>query len=529
MPPAVNWPTRTKQLLKSSIITSLIAILTLCASTALQGQKITWSPAIEGPSNSYVLSVVGEDSVGNLFVVRARDHGDFSPKEHWIERYNSAMEMDFSTPLKLERKDLGVFRFEALKYIQGKLMLFTSFYNKASHRNTAYVAEMNAEGDVITDFKQLDEIVAVKLGNVGSFDFVVSQDSTKILIYHSEPYEKYKSEKFHYKVIDHHLNVLWEQQISLPYKSRDFEIVKYRIDAPGNVHLLSKVTDNEEKWVKGRPNFHYTMISYDWRKKQLQEYEVNLGEKSISDISFEFDAQGNIIAAGFYSNLARTLNNIAGTFYLKINPREGGVVNTDLRDFEQSFITEFIGERKAVKGKELLNYNIDHFIMTEDGGAIMVGEQVYKSVTCYSDPTTNIQTCDNNFYYNDLIIVKFSADGKTQWTRRIPKEQHSINDHGFFSSYLLAYAADVVHISFNENSYNFGIDEDRRRAMTSVRKAVAAHVTVSGDGTVAVNPLFKPGDQDIMLRPQAHRQTAPNSVIIFGQRKRHYRFGRWTF
>lgn len=508
----------------------LFLVFTLMTTGALQAQNVAWSDEITIERETYIKSIIGEDAQGKSYVLRARNNGSLAPGDYWIECYSNDMKLEYTNPLELPVSGSAKHRFERILFVKGKMLMFTSHYNSQIKKNVAYLSVINSEGKPLIQPRAVDEITAYKLRNIGEFDFVMSPDSSMVLVYHNEPYQKYTNEKFSYKVIDHNLNVLWRQEMSLPYKNREFSIIQYRLDTKGDVHMLAKITDTEEKFVKGDPNYHYTILSYYHERNALKEYEINLGDKSISDITFKMDQDNNLLAAGFYSNVARTESHVGGTFFLKIDTKTGKVTNRGRRDFEKSFIQEFIGEKKAERGKELFNYNINQFIARPDGGSIIVAEQVVKNVTCYTDPRTGFQNCNDNYYYNDLIIVSFNADGSIQWTKRVPKTQHSINDNGFYSSYIIAYVDGTLHLAYNENPLNFDKDDDHHhRTMTNVRKSIVAHVSIEKDGKSKMGRLFNAGENTVVIRPKIHKQSADSRVIIYGQKKKVYRFGKVNF
>ncbi len=75
--------------------------------------------------------------------------------------------------------------------------------------------------------------------NSGNYDYSISQDSSKVLIYYNLLYRKGKSEQFGFIVLDKGFRKLWSRQITLPYKDELFDINDYIIDNAGNF-LLSR-------------------------------------------------------------------------------------------------------------------------------------------------------------------------------------------------------------------------------------------------------------------------------------------------
>ena len=507
-----------------------LLILLLGWSVLTLGQKLQWSETHEIPEDTYIKTIIGEKEAGHLFVLRAKTGGRFSTGEYWIEKHNSDMSRAHSKPLNIPMERNVPHRLERVVLLDEKLVLFTSCFQKANRANVAYATVISEDGLLLEEPQALDTIRVDKVGNQGEFKFRLSEDGGRVLLLRTEPYEKFTTERFHLKVINHDLSIAWGQNFNLEYKNREFDVESVRLDEQTNVHMLARINNTDGAPKPGQPNFHYTLFSYDRASNNLREYEIKLPNRAVSDITFKVSNDGDLLAAGFYSNQTDGEAYVGGTFFLRINPSSGAVVAKGIKDFEKSFVSKFIGDRKADRGNELYNYAIDHFITKEDGGFMIIGEQIVKSVSCYTDPRTGFENCNDNYYYNDIIVVNFDSTGAIQWARQVPKRQHSINDNGFFSSYLRSYHNGRLHLAFNENPVNMKVAEgERPKPMTGLRKSIVAQVTIDEKGNMTKKQLFSNKDRSINLRPKIHRQGRDNAVIIYGQRKRNYQFGRLVF
>ena len=113
-------------------------------------------------------------------------------------------------------------------------MLLTSIRDKKAGKSYAFAYPISNKGVVGSKFKKIGEI-SMDGRKSGTFDFQISQDSSKFLVYHNNPYDKYNNEKFSYKVYDNKLNLVWEKDVQLPYKDKYFSIEDYILDNAGNV------------------------------------------------------------------------------------------------------------------------------------------------------------------------------------------------------------------------------------------------------------------------------------------------------
>ncbi|MBN4051272.1 hypothetical protein JYU16_00500 [bacterium AH-315-M05] len=512
--------------MKKIICLTLLSVTLIRASA--QNLNVRWGAELKHPSGSYINSIIGEDNDG-FYVMRTK--GKLLRKSRlWLERYsNKTMKQIFSKELLMPNTKGKEVDFEDLKYVDGKLLLFTSYFNKKLRKNYAFVQHINEKGIVSRNFKEMDQITVTKTSNRGSFDFILSEDSTKILVYHNAPYEKYSNEKFSYKVIDKDLNVIWSKSIELPYRDKYFSISNYLVDNFGNVYMLAEIYPDRQKGEKkerGKQNAKFVILAYYYKTGELKEFDVTLKDKWISEITFKVDKQGNLVAGGFYSN--DKYFSIAGTFYLTIDKKTKIVKAKGIKEFSKAFLMEFMSERKADKGKELKRFYFDHFVLRDDGGAVMVAEQYYVKVTTYTDSKGNTRTT-YHYYYNDIIVVSISPDGTITWAKKIPKKQHSTNDGGPYSSYIFAVFGDKMYFIFNDNPKNIQIyktDPKKIKYMNKPKKSIATLVTVDSNGEMKRIPMFSAKDFDVIIRPKLHLQSSDKDLIIYGQKRSIYKFGK---
>jgi hypothetical protein len=509
--------------------------------------NVKWGKDYQFPKRSYIKKIIGEDATG-FYVLRSQGERNNREGEMILERYSTDnITLLSSSKISVPKIKGESVRYEQILYLNGNLILFTSYYDKTEGTNAVYAQFLDETGRVNSEVRQLNKFPALQRKNTGDFEIVVSQDSSMILICSSEPFEKYSNEKLSYRVFDLELNPIWSTELELPYSGKELKISNHILDNTGNVHMLAKVI-RKDKNEKGQANYYFTILSYIYKDDAVKEYELSLRDKSISDIAFKLSPSGDLVAAGFYSNTTRgqqTSNTqfgfnimstqeqkslVAGTFYMKIDQRNQKVISRGIKEFDKSFLSEFMSSKNIDKGKELYSYLIDHLIIREDGGAILVGEQYFSSMICNYDPRTGIRNCNYHYYYNDIVVVNINPDGSIDWARKVPKKQHSVNDRGFYSSYICVYDSQKLFLLFNDNAKNIGQQDERRiRYMNNAQRAIVMLATVDNKGNVKRSPLFSAKDQKVIVRPKIFKQTGANSGIMYGQKRKTYKMGRMLF
>jgi hypothetical protein len=504
----------------------LALILSLSAPLFAQDVTVKWGN-LNKRKNKWTEAryIVGRDETG-FYVFSSRFHGI---SHIYLERYNNDNNLEWNKELELPESDGKRVDLEKIIYLDGKLLLFTSHYNRKLDKNIAYVNTISEDGKVNNDQKQIDYISSGKKMNAGNFDFILSHDSANVLVYHNEPYDKNAQDKFSLKVLNSDLEITWKKDISVPYLDQDFYISNYIVSPDEKVYMLAKIQEGKREKKGGKPNYKYTILSYGEEDDKPKEFLISLADKFISDISFEIDKENNLVCAGFYSK--KNSADIAGTFYLVIDSDDEKVISRSIKDFDEKTLSQFMSSRKARKKRELYDYELRRLIPKSDGGSLLVAEQFYVRVVSSTDPKTGFTTYTYYYNYNDIIIVDIDKKGEIGWVTRIPKLQVSTNDEGYYSSFALSIDAnDKVYIVYNDNRKNLLKPGKRIKSMSNLRKAMPALVIVDGrTGEYTKKALFDLKEKKVYLKPKLYMKTGPNEMVIYATRMKKYMFGTINF
>ncbi|MCD6069366.1 MAG: hypothetical protein K0S33_4192 [Bacteroidetes bacterium] len=506
----------------------LLLFILAAISTGLGAQTVnlTWGPEMSRPKKTDISGLIGADKTS--FYCLRTSMALFSRGDMALEKYNKTnMELeyvkDFELP-KVNGKDLS---FGAVYILQGKMLVFAFRYDKDQDKNIAYVQKVNtSDGAMIGTPKEIDYIAATKRRNSGSFDFVLSEDSSKILLLHNEPFEKYSKEKFSYKVFDANANEIWSAALELPYTDKAFTISNYRVDNDGNVFMLASIEKEKADRERKKPRYRYELISYLYKTKSVKETEISIEDKFITDVAFRINEKGNIVIGGFYSN--KTSYGLAGTFFLSMDRESRKVLSSGYKDFSTEFLGEFMSARRAEKHKELYNYSIDYLVTKSDGGVYMIGEQYYMYTVTTTDPKTGATHTTYHYYYNDIIVVSVNPDASIAWVKKVPKLQHTTNDNGYYSSYSMDVVGDKLYLIYNDNPKNLLADATKvKNGIT--KKMVTVLATVDSKGTLERNVMFVAKEAKIFTRPKIALQLGPKESLFYAIKKKKYKFGRINY
>lgn len=512
---------------KILLFLSIILIMVITAH-AQKNIEVKWGPELKSDKRSSFVDFIGEDEQG-FYVLKSTRKG-YTIQKYSKDNLSLLLSNDFEMP-EVGRDRVSLF---GIYQIEGKMLMFSTLYQKKELQQTIYVQEISADGVPNSKYKKIDEYTYEEKKNHGGFDLAISPDKSKFLLYRGNTYDKHANEQFSYKVFDNTFNILWEKSFELPYRDKVVSLFDVKLSNEGNVYLSANISPDRkkgEKYERRIQNEKYNIFAYYPETDALRQYEIDLGTgKWVSDITYTINTEGNVQVGGFYSNEGSS--SMDGTFFLTIDKDSKEVESKNLKEFDREFLLNFMKEKHVDKGRELGVFDLSDIILRDDGGVIFVAEYYRFYTTTVTDQNGNTRTT-YHYLYNDIITINVDPDGTIDWISHIPKKQHTTNDIGYYSSYSLIVNKDKLHFIFNDNPKNiqqYEKDPRKLKDMTNPRKSISMLSTIDADGNVRRAPLFQAKDFKTILRPQFYYELEEDGkVIIFGVKGSKYKFGKIDF
>ncbi len=168
------------------------------------------------------------------------------------------------------------------------------------------------------------------------------------------------------------------------------------------------------------------------------------------------------------------------------------------------------------------NYQVQHLIVKNDGGFVLVAEVHYITsrsnyapgmgfYSFYSPYTTTIV---HEYHFNDIMALSYDKDGTRQWNAFVPKEQYSQEDGGLFSSYALLNSGGTLAFIFND----FNPSQSRIKL-----------ATLSADGQKDIRSFTAEGNDDPDWMPSKGKQVAGRILIVPCLHKKQICFAKVVF
>ncbi len=504
-------------------------VFSIFNANAQQGAQSQWGPTYKMPSKLST-RIVCEDATG-FYIIRSQRRAS---KGIVLEKFDNKMNLKYSEELIIPRKDKDLMLFEDVVYINKQLVLLVSYFDRKNKKNYYFAYPIDDKGKVGSKFKLLDENTT-EGRNGSNYDFVLSKDTTKLLLYYNPPFDNKADEKFHYKVFDQSFNLIWEKEVELPYKDKLVSINDYIIDNEANVFMLLTISPDRkkgEKETKIEQAKKFMVLSYKYKAGKFEQYEIKLKDKWIESINYDYNPSLNqLVLGGFYSNDDK-MGLVNGLFYMKLEINTGVVQVSSMKPFDKDFMVDMVGEKKADKGKGLSEFYFDYFFSKKDGGAYIVAEQYYITVITTTDSKGNTHT-RYVYHYNDIIVASISPKGEIDWIKKITKKS-SDGAGGYYLSYAINHneEKDDLNIVFNDNPKNIELykkDPNKLATVGNLKKSVAIWVSLNSEGNMKRVPLFTAKELDkIILQPKTHMRSE-NDITVYGIRGKEYKFGKISF
>ena len=525
---------------KLLFIAITVLSISMFAQTKSKNVDIIYGDQLKSSSKETLSDIVARDNSGIITLktsIKGLKKGLIT-----LERFDNKMKLVKTAEVDLtynkKARDL-----ERFIDIDGQLFLFTSFFNKKTKMNYLFVQSINKSRLTLnSDMQKIAEIDCSdkKKNNTGFFHVKYSNDSSKVLVYYDLPYVKKTAEKFGVEVFDNKMHQLWEKDIVLPYLDELYAVKNVIIDKEGNVLFLGKLyQDKAKETVKGEVNFKYHLLVYSDDGKKLNKHDIVLKDKYITDMKLGISPKGNILCAGFYSNKGTW--SINGSYFLAFDGETKDLIKESTEEFSLDFVTEGMREKtekktkkKAANGKdaEMYQYDLDNFIMREDGGGVLIAEQYYVHVitSSYTDSQGNFRTKKTyHYYYNHIIVISISPDGDIEWTKKIIKKQHTINEPGYYSSYALAVVKDKMYFIFNDHPKNLMYEKGAKIYSYTYKKYMVPVVTVDSNGKITKEILFTAKDVETLAVPKISEQVSSDELILYTSKKKYNQFLKLRF
>tara|TARA_R110002049_G_scaffold73966_2_gene191063 strand:- start:2442 stop:4115 length:1674 start_codon:yes stop_codon:yes gene_type:complete len=382
----------------------------------------------------------------------------------YIQKFNGETLNEVSrTEYKLKDVFPGNFVKERIVQLQDRCYFFYSSWSgkKTKHERLYYrEIDLNTGKLVGENIKLID--VAGKLagsptytmsfgfgsyGVVDKFDFLVSNDESKLLINYRKKPEVKRDTKSHdifgVNVFDLKLSEIWSNEYEMPYTERRMNVLDFAVDSNGKGFMLAKVfhddsNENKKKKKDKEANYHIELFRFLKGDNSIQKTKIELDEKFINGIAL-FESNNSIVCSGFYNKGKDEKSgffsknskgkNADGLFVFKIS-NDGELIDKISHEIPVDILNQYVSDKTKNRNEkedkedeaEFKSIKLKDVVIYDDGSIILIGEQNYVITHTFTSMNGGTRTTFT-YYYNDMLISKIDPEGNLVWMKKLPKRQ----------------------------------------------------------------------------------------------------------
>ena len=430
--------------------TAILWIIFFCNFNILRAQEfLKLGPSIESKNTDRTYALIYYDSSSYALM---RSDKDFKYAE--TETYDEKLKLKNSFVSTPERRNYG-----GVINLEGRLYMLFSKYRLNSVLQqyedvSLWAMPMNRDSFTVgTDSFALVQPFTLKSALYRG-NFVLSPDRSKLLVYDWEEdgdIEEVKglSNEIMLRVYDNRFNLLWSRKVYLaPNNSgkRVMSIKKLRVSNSGEAAILTDYFRNHRSYSLREVTADPTLFFVGEKTSDFSRLTPNLGNLFFNELDFMYDAEGNIIWFGFYSN--RKYFQQAGFFYIKINAARNKILSKKISSFDTDLLKSVLKKNKLKASTELRNFETAYFKISKNGDLIVSAERRPYGVA--------------NHKSHDIIVLRFDSNGTLLWSKHIFKYNIFAQSLKVFLDHYLQIDNDDIYILYNQGIY----------AETGIAKAV---------------------------------------------------------
>lgn len=296
-----------------------------------------------------------------------------------LERYDERMNMVRYTELSLQFRGNDL-EFERAIMQNDQIHVIASFHNRRTRKthlfHRSYLADQfRAEGS----WKLIGDVPSLSRTDKGIFKIEFARDSSFLAIVSDIPRRSRQSYKLKVLLLDRNFDSVYAKEADFGYPAGNFSAEQMQITANGEIFLLGRntITSRRSVSLRTRP-YVYTVFELKDEASKPKEILLPQTDNFISDLTFQINRPDEFVFAGFYSETS--VSNQKGTVYFRLNPETGLLSTPAFTAFSIDILEQLLTRRQIARGRELLNFDLNHLILRSDGGGVLIAEQ-YNVIT----------------------------------------------------------------------------------------------------------------------------------------------------
>jgi hypothetical protein len=487
----------------------LLLIFSVLCTLNAQSQIVEWSNQQKLKSKTNFTKIIGENATG-LYLIRGKN-GELN-RDIIIEKYKSNLALETSAEIEQPvNSDI-----EEILLMDDGLLLFAFRRNDSLPMLDLICWKLNSQLQRNGSIRQIAQIDQAFFNNNTTLYIQPSvAKKNYTVVYFTEGLEK-KTSNINILGFDEGLNRIFTKSVARRNSADDAVVSGVECDNEGNAFLLIDYPTPVAEKTKKSAERDFYLYSYYKELDKVLEYVIQHDSAFINDIGLVLNNyKKTVVVAGLYSTEAG--NTIAsGTFVYSIDIPSTLIQYSFYEPLNKSFITKLITSMLNETGPNITDLYIRKLIPRSDGGISIITEKYYETRQTYTYYANGFpQTASKITYHHDeIIVISKNNEGKTQFNEVIKKTQSSMNDAGYYSSFVLLNTNNKLSFIYNSNSNNDG------DIMIS---------SINPLGLIETKILIKALSYYVQLMPLESKQINANTSLICTLKDRRFTLMKLTY
>jgi hypothetical protein len=507
-------------------IIAIISLLLFSLQNAFsQKSKITWSEELKETKGDVLGNLLKDDGEfiyfyvgnykrkvwGNSSVTPGIMKFDYNMKTVLREDYTATV------PDKVNLTFGGIF------YCGGNFIMISNMHTKST--NTTEIQATKIDIKTLKPVGPAESIWKITAPKSKDFDwsFIVSDDSSKILLVAAYEQKDDEFKKFAYKVIDGNLKTVQERQVTLTQTVEKYQLNFRTVDNTGNVYFIGKAYfGSAKKEAKRNENnkkvstYNLLVMRYAIDGKE-SSYNLEMGDKLLDNMwvqtdpvtddmciisTFSDTKQLGVISYGFYRLKATTGEILKSTTIKFPLP-----MIKKIQDFEHHMVS------RAEEPSIPKTYTIISYKIMPDGRMYVILSNDFSQVVSTKNGSYTV------YHSEGSIVSMLKSDGELAWMHYIPKRQffNSLTCYLYQAQMVLD---DKIVIFYNETEKNINYDwvnsTTEPKRFNELKEMSLMAVEITNEGKATRKEFANTEQMGLPTYINSSQQSNTRNFIIYG-------------
>jgi hypothetical protein len=467
---------------------------------------VEWSNQQKLKSKTNYTEILGENASG-YFLVRSKN-ADLA-KEVLIEKYRSNLGLENTVELDQPYNSF----IEKIIVQDDGLLVFASKRNDSLPKIDIICWKLNNQLGKQSTAKIVTQVDAGLFKNNGTISIEISDDRKSYCAFYCTDGMEKNTSILNIVGLDIAANVTYSKTFSVPASPDIVTTTRVICDNNSNAYVLLHYPITSLR--KHKESDNYFLYAYYRQLDKTLEYAIRDDSTYINTVDMVLNHTTNqITVAGLYNY--QNNNYVTGTFMYTINIESTLMQTKSYEPLRPAFVNKVLTGMITQGAKQLSDLRIRKLIARTDGGVTFVTEKVYETRQTYTYYANGFpQTASRVTYnYDEIVVLSNNANGKTEFNDYIKKSQTSLNDGGYYSSFVLLNTNDKLSFIYNSSS-----GEDGDVMITNINPL----------GQVDTRILIKSLSYYVQLMPLESKQINNSSTLICTLKDRRFTLMKLTY